>query len=69
MGGYKAELPGPVQCIVSTPPKWTPRQTPQDYANDMAEAFREPLRALRDTGTLWLTLHDEYFPKELPRSP
>jgi DNA modification methylase len=62
---------GSVRCAVTSPPYWGLRdygndaqigleQTPELYAAEMVEVFREVRRVLADDGTLWLNLGDSY---------
>lgn len=60
-----------VHCCVTSPPYWGLRDygvsgqlglepTPQEYVSRMVDVFREVRRVLRDDGTLWLNLGDNY---------
>ena len=61
-----------VQCCVTSPPYWGLRDygvagqlglepTPAEYVEKMVAVFREVRRVLRDDGTLWLNLGDNYI--------
>lgn len=70
--GRLRELPEKsVQCCVTSPPYWALRdygvngqlgleQTPEEYVAKLVVGFREVHRVLRDDGTLWLNLGDNY---------
>ena len=60
-----------VNTCVTSPPFWGLRDygkdgqlgledTPQQYADNLVEVFREVRRVLRDDGTVWLNLGDSY---------
>lgn len=62
---------GSVRVCVTSPPYWGLRDyghdgqlgleaTPELYASNMVEIFREVRRVLADDGTLWLNLGDSY---------
>lgn len=60
-----------VHCVVTSPPYWGLRDygiegqiglepTPEGYLEKMVQVFREVHRVLRDDGTLWLNMGDNY---------
>jgi DNA modification methylase len=69
-----------VDAIVTSPPYYGQRDygvegeigreaTPQEYVERLREVFRECLRVLAPTGTLWLNLGDKYERGELLGMP
>jgi len=71
------ELPdASVHCCVTSPPYWGLRDygtegqiglepTVEDWVAKMVEVFREVRRVLRDDGTLWLNLGDNFSDAEM----
>lgn len=62
---------GSVDCCVTSPPYWGLRDygnpgqigqepTPEAYVETLVAVFREVLRTLKPSGTLWLNLGDSY---------
>jgi site-specific DNA-methyltransferase (adenine-specific) len=61
-----------VDCIVTSPPYWQQRDyrgkstqvgreaTPDEYVARLTAIFRECLRVMKPTGTLWLVIGDKY---------
>lgn len=60
-----------VHCVVTSPPYWALRdygvdgqlgleETPDKYIENMVAVFRHVWRVLRDDGTLWLNMGDNY---------
>lgn len=67
---------GSVDCIVTSPPPWTPhpietqlspgyghQPTPALYIAALRRVFAEAHRVLADTGTAWLAISDQYAPQ------
>lgn len=65
-----------VDCIVTSPPYYSQRdydhslqvgaeETPDNYVERLATIFKEALRVVKPTGTLWLNLGDKYLDGEL----
>lgn len=78
--GVLADLPtGSVDCIVTSPPRWTPHDdpptdsedvenfayaaTPALYVTALRRICAEAHRVLADEGTFWLVLSDRYGPQ------
>jgi DNA modification methylase len=60
-----------VQCCITSPPYWGLRNygndlqigleaSPDEYVEQLVQVFREVRRVLKDDGTLWLNLGDNY---------
>jgi DNA modification methylase len=60
-----------VQCCITSPPYWGLRNygndlqigleaTPEEYVEQLVAVFKEVWRVLKDDGTLWLNLGDNY---------
>jgi DNA modification methylase len=60
-----------VQCCITSPPYWGLRNygndlqigleaSPNEYVEQLVQVFREVRRVLKDDGTLWLNLGDNY---------
>lgn len=60
-----------VHCVVTSPPYWGLRDygiegqiglepTPEEYLEKMVQVFREVRRVLRDDGTAWVNMGDNY---------
>ena len=60
-----------VQCCITSPPYWGLRNygndlqigleaSPDEYVEQLVQVFREVWRVLKDDGTLWLNLGDNY---------
>jgi DNA modification methylase len=67
-----------VHCVVTSPPYWGLRDygvagqlgleaTPEEYVATMVAVFREVRRVLRDDGTLWLNMGDNYATGDFTR--
>ena len=60
-----------VHCVITSPPYWGLRdygiegqigleKTPEEYLEKMVQVFREVWRVLRDDGTAWVNMGDNY---------
>ena len=60
-----------VHCVITSPPYWGLRdygiegqigleRTPEEYLEKMVQVFREVKRVLRDNGTAWVNMGDNY---------
>lgn len=68
----KTFLDKSIDCCITSPPYWGLRdygvdgqigieETPELFANKLADLFDEVKRVLKDEGTLWLNLGDSYI--------
>lgn len=71
IAGLKSLPEKSVHCVVTSPPYWGLRdygvegqigleKTPEEYVSKMVQVFREVRRVLRDDGTAWVNMGDNY---------
>jgi len=69
-----------VDCVVSSPPYWGLRNyniegqlglenSPEEFLEKMTSVFDEVKRVLKDTGTCWVNMGDNYVKKQLMGMP
>lgn len=71
IAGLKSLPEKSVHCVITSPPYWGVRdygvegqigleKTPEEYLEKMVQVFREVKRVLRDDGTAWVNMGDNY---------